>query len=45
MSITIYTCKLNRFFRRQMLEHSIDLDLNDDELDDIDNAFAGCAFE
>ena len=45
MSIAICTCKLNRFFRRQLLEHSINLDLTDDEFDDIDNAWSGCAFE
>ena len=49
MNIIPSFCKLNRFFRRQMhhyyQEFPFDGYMTDDEMDDIDNIFAGCAFE
>lgn len=51
MNITIVRCKLNRFFRREIRNQSIHFDetLNyictDNDFDDFDNMFAGCAFE
>lgn len=49
MNIKPSFCKLNRLFRRAMdryyQEFPIDATLSYDEMDDIDNVFAGCAFE
>ena len=49
MNIVIYPTKLNRLFRRAMdryyQEFLIDATLSNDEMDDINNIFAGCAFE
>lgn len=49
MKIMPSFCKLNRFFRRQMDRHfqefPFDGYMTDDEMDDIDNMYAGCAFE
>ena len=43
--ILVYQCKLNRFYRRAMVQNSWDLDLTEEETNDWDNMFAGCAFE
>ena len=45
--IILVHCKLNRFFRREMLNQGIasKCTCTDDEFDDFDNMFAGCAFE
>lgn len=49
MNIIPSFCKLNRLFRRAMdkyyQEFPIPGILSDSEMDDIDNMFAGCAFE
>lgn len=49
MNIVIPATKLNRLFRRTMdryyQEFPIPGILSDSEMDDIDNIFAGCAFE
>lgn len=49
MNFIICAIKLNRFFRRAMSRHYQDFPvesvLSDDEMDDIDNMYAGCAFE
>lgn len=49
MSIIMVNVKTNRFYRRKMNEQWLgDVDLltrTDDELDDLDNIFSGCAFE
>lgn len=53
MSIIIVHCKLNRHYRRAMLDtgilfehtHNLPIKLSDDEIDDIDNMLSGCAFE
>ena len=49
MNILPSFCKLNRFFRHQMehyfQEFPFDGYMTIDDLDDIDNMYAGCAFE
>ena len=49
MNTIIHATKLNRLFRRTMdryyQEFPINATLSDSEMDDIDNIFAGCAFE
>ena len=49
MNTVIHATKLNRLFRRAMdryyQEFPINAALSDEEMDDIDNIFAGCAFE
>ena len=49
MNTIIHATKLNRLFRRAMgryyQEFPINATLSDSEMDDIDNIFAGCAFE
>lgn len=49
MNIVIRATKLNPLFRRTMdryyQEFPINATLSDDEMDDIDNIFNGCAFE
>ena len=49
MNIIPSFCKLNRLFRRAMDKHyqelPIDGPLSYNEMDDIDNMYAGCAFE
>ena len=49
MNILPSFCKLNHFFCYQMCiyfeEFPFKGDLTEDDLDDIDNIFAGCAFE
>jgi len=49
MNIKPTFCKFNHFFRRQMYNYfhkfPFDGDLTDDDLNDIDNMYAGCAFE
>ena len=49
MNIVIHTTKLNRLFRRAMDAHyqnfPVDATLSDSEMEDIDNMYAGCAFE
>ena len=49
MNIIISFIRTNRYFRRAMdryyQEFPIDATLSDNEMDDIDNIFAGCAFE
>lgn len=49
MNIQIHIRKLNRLFRRAMdksyQEFPVDIRLTDDEMDDHDNMYAGCAFE
>lgn len=49
MNIVMVKVKTNRFYRRQMNQFLlIDLDVRattDDEWDDLDNMYSGCAFE
>jgi hypothetical protein len=49
MNFQIHPTKLNRFFRRAMdksyQEFPVDATLTDNEMDDHDNMYAGCAFE
>ena len=49
MNIKPYFCELNLFFRRQMCNYfqkfPFDGYLTEEDLDDIDNMYAGCAFE
>ena len=49
MLIDMFKVKLNRFFRRSMLKETypgIDIvTIPDNELDDLENMYAGCAFE
>lgn len=49
MNFIVCAIKLNRFFRRAMDHHyqgfPVEGDLSDAEMDDIDNMYAGCAFE
>ncbi len=49
MNIVMVKVKTNRFYRRQMNQFLwVDLnvhDITDDEWDDLDNMYSGCAFE
>ena len=49
MNIIMTRIKTNRFYRHAMNKHwytGLDiLSTTDDELDDLDNVFSGCAFE
>ena len=49
MNTVIHATKLNRLFRRAMDRHyqefPVDATFSDSEMDDIDNMYAGCAFE
>lgn len=49
MNIIMVRVKTNRFYRNAMNKQWLnDMDLKlftDDELDDLDNIFSGCAFE
>lgn len=53
MNIVIVHCKLNRHYRRALLDLSVRFELThdypektaDSVLDDLDNMLSGCAFE
>lgn len=49
MSIIMVRVKTNRFYRRTMNTHNWivqpNSDIQDQELDDLNNMFSGCAFE